>query len=47
MEVAVAGRPRSGGWWGPGRYAGGTYDSSRWDGFVLRPGDVIVCAPQK
>ena len=43
----MAGSPQSGGWWGPGRYAGGSFDSSRWDGFVLRPDDVVVCAPQK
>lgn len=45
--VAVAESRTSGGWWGPGRYAGGSYDSSRWDGFVFRSGDVVVCAPQK
>jgi aryl sulfotransferase len=26
---------------------GGSYDSSRWDGFVFRADDVVVCAPQK
>ncbi len=43
----VADSPTSGGWWGPGRYAGQAYDSSRWDGFVFRTDDVVVCAPQK
>src|SRR5580693_4199199 len=46
-RVGVAGVPTPGGWWGPGRYAGGAYDSARWDGFVFRAGDVVVCAPQK
>ncbi|HTT88399.1 MAG TPA: sulfotransferase domain-containing protein [Acidimicrobiales bacterium] len=43
----MAGSSTSGGWWGPGRYAGAAYDSSRWDGFVFRDDDVVVCAPQK
>jgi len=43
----VVGSPASAGWWGPDRYAGQAFDSSRWDGFVLRADDVVVCAPQK
>src|SRR6476659_5308807 len=29
------------------RYVGTLYDSSRWDGFELRPGDIIIAAPPK
>ena len=29
------------------RYEGTVYDSNRWDGFELRPGDIIIGAPPK
>jgi hypothetical protein len=29
------------------RYEGVVYDSSRWDGFELRPGDIIISTPPK
>src|SRR3954449_1862464 len=29
------------------RYEGKVFDSSRWDGFVLRPGDIIISTPPK
>ena len=29
------------------RYQGTLYDSNRWDGFELRPGDIIIAAPPK
>jgi hypothetical protein len=29
------------------RYEGTVYDSSRWDGFELRPGDIIISTPPK
>ena len=29
------------------RYEGTVYDSSRWAGFELRPGDIIICSPPK
>jgi hypothetical protein len=29
------------------RYQGVVYDSSRWDGFELRPGDIIISTPPK
>ena len=29
------------------RYQGTVYDSSRWDGFQLRPGDIIISTPPK
>ena len=30
------------------RYEGTVYDSNRWDGFELRPGDIIlIAAPPK
>ena len=29
------------------RYEGTIYDSNRWDGFELRPGDIIIAAPPK
>ena len=29
------------------RYEGTVYDSSRWDGFALRPGDIIISTPPK
>jgi aryl sulfotransferase len=29
------------------RYEGTVYDSSRWDGFELRPGDIIIASPPK
>ena len=29
------------------RYAGTMYDSNRWDGFELRPGDIIIAPPPK
>ncbi|MDR7251239.1 hypothetical protein J2X46_000211 [Nocardioides sp. BE266] len=29
------------------RYEGTVYDSSRWDGFELRPGDIIIAPPPK
>ena len=29
------------------RYQGIVYDSSRWDGFELRPGDIIISTPPK
>jgi aryl sulfotransferase len=29
------------------RYEGALFDSSRWDGFVLRAGDIIISAPPK
>ena len=29
------------------RYEGSMYDSSRWDGFGLRPGDIIISTPPK
>ena len=29
------------------RYAGTMYDSNRWDGFELRPGDIIIATPPK
>ena len=29
------------------RYEGRVYDSSRWDGFELRPGDIIISTPPK
>jgi hypothetical protein len=29
------------------RYTGTVYDSSRWDGFELRPGDIIISTPPK
>jgi aryl sulfotransferase len=28
-------------------YRGGLADSSRWDGFVLRPGDIVISTPSK
>jgi aryl sulfotransferase len=29
------------------RYEGTVYDSNRWDGFKLRPGDIIIASPPK
>ena len=29
------------------RYEGTVYDSNRWDGFELRPGDIIIASPPK
>src|SRR5262249_49965136 len=29
------------------RYEASMYDSNRWDGFGLRPGDIIITAPPK
>ena len=29
------------------RYVGTVFDSSRWDGFELRPGDIIISTPPK
>jgi len=29
------------------RYEGTAYDSNRWDGFELRPGDIIIASPPK
>jgi hypothetical protein len=29
------------------RYEGSMYDSNRWDGFELRPGDIIISTPPK
>src|SRR5579871_587592 len=29
------------------RYEASMYDSSRWDGFELRPGDIIISTPPK
>jgi aryl sulfotransferase len=29
------------------RYEASMYDSNRWDGFELRPGDIIVSTPPK
>ena len=29
------------------RYVGTMYDSNRWDGFELRPGDIIIATPPK
>src|SRR5213078_2531244 len=29
------------------RYEGIVFDSSRWDGFSLRPGDIIISTPPK
>jgi hypothetical protein len=29
------------------RYEGTVYDSSRWDGFELRPGDIVISTPPK
>ena len=29
------------------RYEGTVYDSNRWDGFELRPGDIIIATPPK
>jgi aryl sulfotransferase len=29
------------------RYVGTMYDSNRWDGFELRPGDIVIAAPPK
>jgi hypothetical protein len=29
------------------RYEGAVFDSSRWDGFELRPGDIIISTPPK
>ena len=29
------------------RYEATMYDSNRWDGFELRPGDIIISAPPK
>ena len=29
------------------RYEGVVFDSSRWDGFELRPGDIVICTPPK
>src|SRR6476661_2347645 len=29
------------------RYEASMYDSSRWDGFELRPGDIIIASPPK
>ena len=29
------------------RYSSWLYDSSRWDDFEVRPGDIIVCTPPK
>ena len=29
------------------RYEGTVYDSNRWDGFELRPGDIIISTPPK
>ena len=28
-------------------YQGVVYDSSRWEGFELRPGDIVICTPPK
>ena len=47
MGFAVGGSSTSGGWWGPGRYAGQAYDSARWDSFVFRSGDIWCAPPQK
>ena len=29
------------------RYEASMYDSNRWDGFELRPGDIIISTPPK
>ena len=29
------------------RYQATVYDSNRWDGFALRPGDIIISTPPK
>ena len=29
------------------RYEGVVFDSSRWDGFALRPGDIVISTPPK
>src|SRR5215217_5903633 len=29
------------------RYQGTVYDSNRWDGFELRPGDIVIATPPK
>ena len=29
------------------RYEGTVFDSGRWDGFELRPGDIIISTPPK
>ena len=29
------------------RYQGTVYDSVRWDGFELRPGDIVIASPPK
>src|SRR5258707_8802090 len=29
------------------RYEASMYDSSRWDGFELRPGDIVISTPPK
>ncbi len=31
----------------PVRYQSALEDSARWDGFVFRPGDIVISAPSK
>ena len=46
-RLGLAGSDRLQGMTAVRRYEASMYDSSRWDGFGLRPGDIIISTPPK